>query len=171
MRVRKIGIYLCTVLLTLSFSLEYAFAGITEGNSTYESMTDSMAWSKANGELQISGSGAMPHFEYGTVPWTAKNSMATPQDVIVTAEKEIGYHEKLNGRELYKTNENNGENNFTKYAYELSKIKGSGISNPAEWCDIFVDWCMNYTYGTSRAKSLICGGFCGYTPNKPKLLL
>ena len=47
----------------------------------------------------------------------------TVDKVIATADTEIGYLEKRTNLQLYDKTANAGSNNYTKYAYELDKIK------------------------------------------------
>ncbi len=77
--------------------------------------------------------------------------------VIKIAEGELGYLEKKSNSSLYDKTANAGSANYTKYGAYFNM-------NPAQWCDLFVDWCFCQAYGKSKAKEMLCGGFSAYTP-------
>ena len=76
--------------------------------------------------------------------------------VIQIAEAEIGYLEKKTNANLNDKTKNAGSANYTKYGAYFGM-------NPAQWCDLFVDWCFCMAYGKEVAKKLL-GGFSAYTP-------
>ena len=130
-----------------------------------------LSWSLNSGTLTINAKTAgeyasMDDYEYGTAPWYEMPSGSVKEKIIATAENEMDYHEKKNGSSLYDKYENAGENNYTKFTYELTKYaNASNIYYPSAWCDAFFDWCMYKTFGSSKAQELICGVFNGYTPS------
>ncbi len=166
MKRRIISILLSAVLL-LGGLPAAASAAVDSGRCG-----ENLSWTLSNdGALNISAAKAgeyseMDNFEYGTAPWYDMPSGAVKEKVIATQEKELDYHEKKNGNSLYDKYENAGENNYTKYTYELTKtVKAENTYYPAAWCDSFFDWCMYKTFGTAKARELICGSFNGYTPS------
>lgn len=166
MKRRIISILLSAVLL-LGGLPAAASAAVDSGRCG-----ENLAWTLNNeGALNISAAktgvyAEMDNFEYGTAPWYDMPSGAVKEKVIATQEKELDYHEKKNGNSLYDKYENAGENNYTKYTYELTKtVKAENTYYPAAWCDSFFDWCMYKTFGTAKARELICGSFNGYTPS------
>ncbi|MGM9551514.1 MAG: peptidoglycan-binding protein [Clostridia bacterium] len=76
--------------------------------------------------------------------------------VINVASNEIGYLEKASNKNLDNKTANAGSANYTKYGAYFD-------TNPAQWCDLFVDWCFCHAYGKNTAKILL-GGFSAYTP-------
>lgn len=82
--------------------------------------------------------------------------------VIKIAEGELGYLEKKSNKSLDDKTANAGSANFTKYGAYFSM-------NPAQWCDLFVDWCFCQAYGRTKAKELLCGNFSAYTPTSAQL--
>lgn len=77
--------------------------------------------------------------------------------VIEVAMGEVGYLEKKSNSQLNSKTANAGSANWTKYGAYFS-------TNPAAWCDMFVDWCFVQAYGRANAKALLGGKFSGYTP-------
>jgi len=71
--------------------------------------------------------------------------------------------EKKSPNNLYSKTDNAGKNNYTKYAYEMSRYHPGIYANGFAWCDTFVDWCMTRAYGAENAKKLIYG-WSAYTP-------
>ena len=97
--------------------------------------------------------------------------MSAKEKVIQIAKNEIGYLEK--SKTAYQKNPNilndktqgAGEDNYTKYNYEMHKLYPSVMDFPAPWCDAFVDWCFVQAYGASNAREILCGNFDDYTVN------
>ena len=95
--------------------------------------------------------------------------MNTPDKVIKIATNEVGYLEKSksayqkNPDIIYEKTAGAGQDNVTKYGFEMHKIYPSVMDFPAAWCDAFVDWCFYKAYGVTTAKSLIHGNFDDYT--------
>lgn len=95
--------------------------------------------------------------------------------VIEIALAEVGYLEKSKTAYkneptvLYDKQKGHGQDNYTKYGYEMHQIYPSVMDFPAAWCDAFVDWCFYKAYGISTAKSLICGNFDDYTVNSKQM--
>lgn len=85
--------------------------------------------------------------------------------VLALAEAEVGYHEKASGdlKYLYTKDQNNGDANYTKYGYEMSKYPK--MDYPAQWCDCFCDYIMLHAFGPEIAQKVICGSFNDYTPD------
>ena len=85
--------------------------------------------------------------------------------VLSIAEAEVGYHEKASGdlKYLYTKDQNNGDANYTKYGYEMSKFPK--MDYPAQWCDCFCDFVMLHAFGAEIAQKVICGSFNDYTPD------
>lgn len=81
----------------------------------------------------------------------------TVDKVLKVAEGEVGYLEKRSNSQLNSKTANAGSANWTKYGAYFS-------TNPAAWCDMFVDWCFVQAYGKAQAKAMIGGKFSGYTP-------
>lgn len=81
----------------------------------------------------------------------------TVDKVIATADAEIGYLEKRTNSQLYDKTANAGSNNYTKYAYELDKIKDffNGPKNGYQWCACFVSWCFVKAYGVDAARKML----------------
>ena len=94
----------------------------------------------------------------------------TADKVISYALSQVGYLEKKTGdlKYLYEKTANAGYNNYTMYNYEMHNLYPSVMNYPAAWCDCFVDFCFQKTYGVSNAKKLI-GGFDDYTKNSINL--
>lgn len=82
--------------------------------------------------------------------------MVDVNKVIRVAEAEIGYLEKRSNKNLDDKTANAGSANYTKYGAYFN-------TNPAQWCDLFVDWCFCQAFGKTKAKELL-GGFSAYTP-------
>ena len=81
----------------------------------------------------------------------------TVDKVIAVADAEIGYLEKRTNSQLYDKTANAGSNNYTKYAYELDKIKDffNGPKNGYQWCTCFVSWCFVKAYGVDAARKML----------------
>lgn len=77
--------------------------------------------------------------------------------LLAVATNELGYLEKASNKNLNEKTANAGSANYTKYGAYFN-------INPAQWCDLFVDWCFCQTFGKEDAKILLCGGFSAYTP-------
>lgn len=77
------------------------------------------------------------------------------QKVIDIALAEVGYLEKASNKQLDSKDGNAGKKNYTKYARDLTNMDFyNGNKQGAEWCDIFVDWCMVQAYGKKDALAL-----------------
>lgn len=93
----------------------------------------------------------------------------TVDKVIKIALGEVGYLEKsrqaylANPAILYEKILGAGEDNYTKYGFEMHQIYPQIMDFPAFWCDAFVDWCFYKAYGVTTAKSLLGGNFDDYT--------
>ena len=87
------------------------------------------------------------------------------QKVLDIAVAEIGYFEKESNYKLYEKTANRGNKNYTKYNYELVQKIGYPYYNPAEWCDMFVDWCIctALNWDIEAAKNALFG-FSAYCP-------
>lgn len=93
----------------------------------------------------------------------------TPDKVIQIATNEIGYLEK--SKSAYKTDPNviysatkgAGQDNITKYNFEMHKIYPAVMDFPAAWCAAFVDWCFYKAYGVATAESILQRKFEDYT--------
>ena len=62
--------------------------------------------------------------------------MVTAKEVIVIANKEVGYEEKKSANGINEKHTNAGSNNFTKYEKEVFGSNGN------YWCASFVSWCF-----------------------------
>ena len=91
------------------------------------------------------------------------------QKVIDIANAEIGYLEKKSNKNLDDKTANAGSNNYTKYGRDMHDLYPSVMDFPAAWCDAFVDWCFYKAYGTSTAKSLLCGNYDDYTVSSAQM--
>ena len=93
------------------------------------------------------------------------------QKVINIALNEVGYLEKSkaayqnNPRILYDKTQGAGQDNYTKYGFDMHKLYPTVMDFPAYWCDAFVDWCFVQAYGASNAREILCGNFDDYTVN------
>lgn len=77
------------------------------------------------------------------------------QKVIDIALAEVGYLEKASNSQLDSKTANAGKKNYTKYARDLTNMEFyNGYKQGAEWCDMFVDWCMVQAYGIENALAL-----------------
>lgn len=77
------------------------------------------------------------------------------QKVIDIALAEVGYLEKASNSQLDSKTANAGKKNYTKYSRDLTNMEFyNGYKQGAEWCDIFVDWCMVKAYGIEAALAL-----------------
>lgn len=95
--------------------------------------------------------------------------MNTVDKVLKIASDEVGYLEKSkvayqkNPDIIYEKTAGAGNDNITKYGYEMNKIYPATMDKFSLWCDAFVDWCFYKAYGVATAKSLLNGGFDDYT--------
>lgn len=160
---KKILLRFLAVGLTLVMILGGTLGVLAEEGNT---AVETAPWTLNGGKLTVNTQAAMQNYAYGGTPWISANPAFIMEKLFVTAEKELLYHEKASGSELYGKDTNNGDKNYTKFTYELKYTEGAPyIYYPSEWCDAFVDWCMWSTYGSWKAKDLICGPFNGYTPS------
>ena len=76
--------------------------------------------------------------------------------VIEVALQDIGYLEKKSNANLYHKTYNAGYNNYTKYAYELDKIKGfyNGKKNGYPYCAVAVDNWQVRAFGVEDMKRI-----------------
>lgn len=95
--------------------------------------------------------------------------MNTADKVIKVASDEVGYLEKSkiayqkNPDIIYEKTAGAGNDNITKYGYDMNKIYPATMDKFSLWCDAFVDWCFYKAYGIATAKALLHGGFDDYT--------
>ena len=95
--------------------------------------------------------------------------MNTADKVIKVASDEVGYLEKSkiayqkNPDIIYEKTAGAGNDNITKYGYDMKKIYPATMDKFSLWCDAFVDWCFYKAYGIATAKALLHGGFDDYT--------
>lgn len=95
--------------------------------------------------------------------------MNTVDKVLKIASDEVGYLEKSkvayqkNPDIIFEKTAGAGNDNITKYGYEMNKIYPATMDKFSLWCDAFVDWCFYKAYGIATAKSLLNGGFDDYT--------
>lgn len=95
--------------------------------------------------------------------------MNTVDKVLKVASEEVGYLEKSkiayqkNPDIIYQKTAGAGNDNITKYGYEMNKIYPAIMDKFSLWCDAFVDWCFYKAYGVTTAKSLLNGNFDDYT--------
>ncbi len=95
--------------------------------------------------------------------------MNTVDKVLKIAAEEVGYLEKSklayqkNPDIIYQKTAGAGNENITKYGYEMNKIYPATMDKFSLWCDAFVDWCFYKAYGIATAKALLNGGFDDYT--------
>ena len=89
--------------------------------------------------------------------------MATKKDLLVLAESEEGYCEKSAanykkyGKDcLYPKAQYAGEDNYTKYGYELNR---AGLEHGLHdyWCQTFINWLFWTVFGKNIAQKLLCG--------------
>lgn len=77
------------------------------------------------------------------------------QKVIDIALAEVDYLEKASNSQLDSKTGNAGKKNYTKYSRDLTNMEFyNGYKQGAEWCDIFVDWCMVQAYGKEAALAI-----------------
>lgn len=94
--------------------------------------------------------------------------MALTEDYLInTAINELGYLEKNTNSSLDNKTSNAGYKNYTKYWRDMCpSLQGQA------WCDCFVSWCFNKTYGSVKANELLYGGLRSYyTPTSAKCYL
>lgn len=84
------------------------------------------------------------------------NESAAIDALIEYAKTQEGYLEKASNENLQSKTANAGNANYTKYGQYFGM-------NPAQWCDLFVDYCMALTFGKETARKML-GGFSAYTP-------
>lgn len=95
--------------------------------------------------------------------------MNTVDKVLKVASEEVGYLEKSkvayqkNPDIIYQKTAGAGNDNITKYGYDMNKIYPATMDKFSLWCDAFVDWCFYKAYGVTTAKSLLNGNFDDYT--------
>lgn len=95
--------------------------------------------------------------------------MTSPDTVIKVAMEEVGYLEKSRSAYkadpsvIYEKTRGAGNDNITKYGYEMHLIYPATMDEFSYWCDSFVDWCFYKAYGVATAKALLCGHFDDYT--------
>lgn len=95
--------------------------------------------------------------------------MNTVDKVIKVASDEVGYLEKSkiayqkNPDIIYEKTAGAGNDNITKYGYDMNKIYPATMDKFSLWCDAFVDWCFYKAFNIATAKSLLNGGFDDYT--------
>lgn len=95
--------------------------------------------------------------------------MNNVEKVIEVALAEVGYLEKSKAAYkadpsvLYSKTAGAGCDNYTKYGKEMHDIYPSVMDFPAYWCDSYVDWCFQKSYGVSNAKGLLGGEFDDWT--------
>ena len=81
--------------------------------------------------------------------------MYDPGKVIQVALEEVGYLEKETNAHLDDDTANAGDENYTKYARDLDKLRFyNGRKNGHSWCDVFVDWCFVTAYGEEAAQKM-----------------
>lgn len=92
--------------------------------------------------------------------------------VIKVALAEVGYLEKGSNSNLDSKTGNAGYRNYTKYSRDFDKNYPTfynGKKSGAEWCDIFVDWCLVKAFGVETALKLLgqpkksCGAGCSWS--------
>ncbi len=78
-------------------------------------------------------------------------------DVLRTAEAEIGYLEKADSKNLDDKTANAGHANYTKYARDLDRVAGwyNGPKQGYDWCAVFVEWCFIRAYGEETARRIL----------------
>ncbi len=97
------------------------------------------------------------------------------EKLIETALYEVGYLEKSwdaykkDPSVIYEKTKGAGQDNITKYNFEMHKIYPQTMDFAAAWCDAFVDWCFYKVYGVATAKSMLGGGFDDYTVESAKM--
>lgn len=85
------------------------------------------------------------------------SSVQTAIDALIDyAKTQEGYLEKESNSNLQSKTANAGDKNWTKFGQYFGM-------NPAQWCDLFVDYCMALTFGKETAKQML-GGYSAYTP-------
>lgn len=78
--------------------------------------------------------------------------------VIKMALAEVGYYGKKNNNNLNDKDANKG-GKYNKYAHQFdTEWKGfyNGAKNGANWCDVFVDWCLCKTFGVDEGRKALC---------------
>lgn len=89
--------------------------------------------------------------------------MTAIEKVIAIAQAEIGYLEKKSNASLDSKTANAGDNNYTKYARDLDKLKVyNGPKNGYAWCAVFVLWCMMQAFGLDTALQMTGQKLGGY---------
>ena len=92
--------------------------------------------------------------------------------VIAVAKTQIGYLEKETNANLDSKTGNAGDENRTKYARDFDSKYPDFYNTKkqgAEWCDIFVDWCLVSAFGVTKALELLgqptksCGAGCSWS--------
>lgn len=78
--------------------------------------------------------------------------MTDIEKVLRVALGEVGYQEKETNEGLDIPEGNPGDENFTKYAWDLDALDFyNGHKNGFAWCDVFVDWCFVTAFGEEKA--------------------
>ena len=78
--------------------------------------------------------------------------MTEAEKVLAIALGEVGYLEKETNAALDHATDNAGDENYTKYARDLDKLRFyNGRKNGYAWCDVFVDWCFVTAFGEEGA--------------------
>ena len=94
--------------------------------------------------------------------------------IVNLALNEVGYLEKKSNTSLFDKTKNAGNNNYTKYAYELDEIKDfyNGKKNGYAWCSCFVDNMGVKAFGVADMKRItfhtIYGASCTYSARQYK---
>lgn len=104
--------------------------------------------------------------------------MNTVDKVLKIAADEVGYLEKsaaawkAHGPAcLYEKTAYAGQDNYTKYGYEMHDLYPRTMDFPAAWCDAFVDWCFYQAYGDKDARKMLGGDFDDYTRASANLFI
>jgi len=97
-------------------------------------------------------------------------------EVVRIALGEVGYHEKASNKDLDSATANPGSGQWTKYARDLWQANPhyyqSNKNGLADWCAIFVDWCVYMASGQDSvaAQAAMCytgpyGASCALSVN------
>lgn len=162
--------YTCRItVLEVSISQPTAHLGVKKsGRLSLKNAYGSIKWSTSDKTIvSVSSSGTVRGVKEGIATVTATNqgrqytcritvvdiNKQTDQainDLIKTAQGEIGYCEKRSNKNLDSKTANTGYNNYTKYARDVDNYYQGD-----PWCAIFISWCMKETYGLSTAKKIL----------------
>ena len=89
--------------------------------------------------------------------------MTAIEKLLTIARAEVGYLEKASNTNLDNKTANAGDNNYTKYARDLDKLKVyNGPKNGYAWCAVFVFWCMVQAFGLETALKMTGQKLGGY---------